>query len=141
MPRKSAEERGAAMYRARGTYAGPPSTLSQPGKRLWRSLITARPIDHWSPAMLLLLRHAVETSIAADRVSVALRKEADLADERAMKLTRALCSLNTNLTGLLTRMRLTPQSQHTRRETGFNNETGGLHPLLGGAAWRQGQKY
>jgi hypothetical protein len=87
-------------------------------------MISSKPLEQWTAPMLLLLKRLVETSVAADRASAELRKIADLADDRALKLTKSICALNTSVTGLLTRLRLTPQAVHSRRETGYNNEVG-----------------
>jgi hypothetical protein len=100
-------------------------------------MITAKPLEQWTPGGLLLLKRLVETSVAADRVGVELRKVEDLADDRALKLTKSLCSLNTSTTVLMTKLRLTVQAAHSRRETGYNNETGPSilnDPLIGGRA-------
>jgi hypothetical protein len=100
-------------------------------------MITAKPLDQWTPGGLLLLRRLVETSVAADRASAELRRVEDLADNRALKLTKSVCSLNTSTMALLTKLRLTVQAAHSRRETGFNNEVGAeviRDPLIGGRA-------
>jgi hypothetical protein len=102
---------------------------------LWRSLLTSRPGDAWTPASLALLTRFVETDLAAARVARQLRRERDLADDRAGKLTRQLISLNASASMLLVRLRLTPQAAISRRAEGFNTERGApSHPLLGGRA-------
>jgi hypothetical protein len=96
-------------------------------------MINCRPLDHWTAASQALLVRVIKTLSAADRVSLQLAEEPDLASARAVKLTRQLVALNNSSSVLLTKLRLTPQAAHSRRELGFNSETGSvISDLIGG---------
>jgi hypothetical protein len=133
--RISPEARSGSLYRLDPSLLDPPAPLTKAGKTLWEQHLTARPRDLWTSPALVLLRRFVETQLLADRVSAQLRREKDLAGDRAKILTKSVVSLNLSLAGLLVRLRLTPQAAISRKETGKNTEVGSAlirDPLIGG---------
>jgi hypothetical protein len=63
MPRKSAEDRAAAYWRAGGKPPPPPDILSTSAKALWRKIVGSKPYDYFEPAAQELLAQYCELCI------------------------------------------------------------------------------
>lgn len=131
MPRKSAEARAAAHYRAATAPHHPPKGLNPAARKLWREIVAGKAPDHFDPGSLPLLRLFVETSVAIETVPV-----------HTTTHRRMLASL----VQLATKLRLTPQAAIHRRDGRLSERTGpgvrrnrhGTPCLIGGRDFRPG---
>lgn len=145
MPRISAEARSAAVYRAGGKASAPPSELSDGAKKLWRSIVSCKPVSWFDGGSLPILARYCEAMAQAERIEDELRRLVDVTDPVYLKLTQALISLNANCTTMAVKLRLSVQNNIDRKSrkldeigTGENDESevNSAKTLLGGnAAW------
>ena len=127
MPRKSAEERAAAAWRARGTPPPPPKCLGRKARAIWRGIINSRPPDFFPTGILPLLEGFCVASVAARDLAVAV--EADPNDKPTADAWISFAKVQATLA---TKLRLVNTSS---RSSGIHTEGGGgEHPLIGGNA-------
>ncbi len=110
MPRISAEERSASMYRAGGVAPVAPDTLTADQKKIWRDVVSAKPADWFDTGNLALLRRYCWLVSRSDRVTGAL-EEAEPGSERALLLIKELTPLNAAVATFARQLRLTVQAQ------------------------------
>ena len=125
MPRKSAEERAAAAWRARGEPPPPSKHLGRKAKAIWRAIVKSRPPDFFPTGVLPLLEGFCVASVAARELAVAV--EADPSDKAAADAWISFAKVQATLA---TKLRLVNTSS---RSSGIHAEKGGgTHPLIGG---------
>jgi phage terminase small subunit len=142
MPRKSAEQRSAELWRIGHKPPPPPADLSSTASKLWRKIIIDKPGDFWSPALLALLQAFCETSDHSRRVVTRLA-ELPVDDPAALALARALVANNSSLCNLAQKMRLSAQNLISPQARAQLTERGAVldsDDLIGVAAlrWRSG---
>ncbi len=126
MPRKSAEERAAAAWRARKPPS-PPKTLSRAARATWREIVRSRPPDFFPTSILPLLEAFCVAAGAVRDLSPAV--EADPADREAADAWQSYAKV---MVSLATKLRLVNTA---KRDSGIHSEAGGGdHPLIGGSA-------
>jgi hypothetical protein len=99
MPRKSSENRSAALWRAGGKPPAPPDVMSADARRLWRKIVGSKPCDYFEPAAQELLAQFCELSVV-QRVNLdMLRREPKDArwQTQAARLQPVLNSLSVKL--------------------------------------------
>ena len=128
MPRKSAEDRAAAAWRAGGKHPEPPKHLSRRAKAMWREIVASRPPDYFAPGAAHLLESFVVAVLAARTLAEVV--EANPRDEAAAKEWRDFAKVEATLA---TKLRLAVSSA-IRPQSGKLTEKGGSHPLIGGSA-------
>jgi hypothetical protein len=145
VPRLSAEARRAASLSKSSGSVSPPRHLTKDGKRLWRDIVSAKPVDWWNPGALALLAQFCELSASQELLIIKLRSlneqefldpdEEDEADVLSARLEKRIIRLSTTLATLATKLRLSVQAG-VDRKSGKLNEPGskGSSPLLGGNA-------
>ena len=136
MPRKSAEQRAAELWRIGYDPPPPPSSLSPPARKLWKEIAASKPADYWTPTLCILLRRFCRTAEFAEVINNRLD---DLlpGDPEALALGRQVTAANASLGSLAVRMRLSAQNTITPHSREQINEGGILdHPLIGGHAIR-----
>ena len=127
MPRKSAEDRAAAAWRAGGKRPEPPKSLSRKAKATWREIVKSRVPDFFPIGVLPLLESYCVATVAARDLAVAV--EADPHDKAAAD---AFISFAKVQVSLATKLRLVNTAS---RSSGIHSEKGGgTHPLIGGNA-------
>jgi hypothetical protein len=137
MANRSAEARGADLWRNGANPPRPPAHLTRPAKILWRQIISERPSDWFTPSTARLLLRYVRTCIHAEKLADALDL-LPIGSPEAERLLKQVLLANTSLGTLAAKMRLTQQVAITARSTGRMSERGSAaHELLGGAAVRQ----
>lgn len=128
MPRISAENRSASVFRAGGKHPEPPKGISPRAKRIWRDIVTSKPFDWFEAGSLVLLRSYCV--IAADAQELEERSlEVGVRSEAVMEsLRRSALAMTT----IATKLRLTVQSSLDRR-SGQKDEKGPAKlTLIGG---------
>jgi hypothetical protein len=134
MPRRSAEEIAAIRWRTGSKPPAPPADLPPRSRKLWRQIVSSKPVDFWTPTMRVLLSRFCRTAEYCSRVADAL-DQLPVGSDQALKLTRQLIGLNGTLSVLSQKMRLSAQNTISARSTGWMAETGGIdNPLIGGHA-------
>lgn len=135
MPRSSADEIAAAVWREGGRHPQPPKHLARDARAVWREIVESRPVDFFAPGSLHLLEQFCVTVIAQRHISA--RLQADPGDLETAKLHKEYGTLSATLA---TKLRLSIQSA-LRTESGKNSERApALGGLLGGEAWHDGGK-
>ena len=66
MPRISAAEKAARMWRTAAKPPKPPADFARPARDLWRTLASSRDPSFWTRPAQLLLRRLVLTAISAE---------------------------------------------------------------------------
>jgi hypothetical protein len=135
MPRKSAEQRAAELWRIGNKPPPPPADLAPPARKLWKEIACSKPGDFWTPTLRTLLGRFVKTSEYAERIAARL-DELPIGDSEALALGRQMTAANASLCGLATKMRLSAQnmiSPHSREQMA-DPGPGPLDDLLGGRA-------
>ncbi len=127
MPRKSAEDRAAAAWRARGEPPPPSKHLGRKAKAIWREIVKSRPPDFFPISILPLLEGFCVASVAARELAVAV--EADPNDKATADVWISFAKVQATLA---TKLRLVNTAS---RPSGIHAEKGGgTHPLIGGSA-------
>ena len=126
MPRKSAEERAAAAWRARGKLPDPPKRLGREAKAIWREIVNSRTPDFFPIGILPLLEDFCVASVAARDLSKTV--EANPADKTAADNWIAYVKVQVSLA---TKLRLVNTAS---RSSGSHTEKGVSDPLIGGGA-------
>jgi hypothetical protein len=129
MPRKSAEQRSAELFRTGNKPPQPPVDLSPPAAELWKAIATSKPADYWTPALQILLRAFCETSEHSQRVATRLAA-LPVGDPEALALGRQMAATNASLGGLSQKMRLSAQSTVSLHATAQLAERGIPQHLL-----------
>lgn len=125
MPRKSAEERAAAAWRARGKPPPPPKCLGRKAKVVWRQIVKSRPPDFFPTGILPLLEGFCVASVATRDLAAAV--EAAPSDKAAADAWIGFAKV---MATLATKLRLVNTAS---RSSGIHDEKGGgTHPLIGG---------
>ena len=129
MPRLSAEERAAAVWRAGGEPPKPPKCLSRKARALWREIVASRPADYFGPGSTQLLECFVVASVAARELAPKIA-----ADPGDKGLAEAFRRHSAIMATMATKLRLAISSA-VKPHAGKLNERGGGHgPLIGGRA-------
>ena len=129
MPRKSAEDRAAAAWRAGGEPPKPPKYLSRKAKALWREIVASRPADYFAPGATQLLESFVVASVAARELAPKIA-----ADPGDRGLAEAFRRHSAVMATMATKLRLAVSSA-IKPHSGRLTERGGGHgPLIGGNA-------
>ncbi len=110
MPRLSAEDRAAAVWRAGGEPPKPPKHLSRAAKAMWREIVASRPADYFGPGSTHLLESFVVAVLAARVLAEVV--EADPRDEAAAKEWRNFARIEATLA---TKLRLAVSSDSAGR--------------------------
>ncbi len=126
MPRKSAEERAAAAWRARGKPAAPPKHLGRKARAIWREIVKSRPPDFFPTGILPLLEDFCVASVAARELATSV--EADPTDKAAADAWISFAKIQATLA---TKLRLVNTAS---RSSGSHDEKGVSDPLIGGGA-------
>ncbi len=125
MPRKSAEDRAAAAWRARGKPSPPPKSLGRKARAIWREIVKSRPPDFFPTGILPLLEDFCVASVAARDLATAV--EADPNDKATADAWISFAKVQATLA---TKLRLVNTAS---RSSGIHAEKGGgTHPLIGG---------
>ena len=136
MPRHSAEERSAAAWRVRAGHPDAPGYLSREAKKLWRSIIEARPPDYFQPGSLQLLEQFCETMVS-QRVAMAdMARMRESGDPDALALAvRMVKDLSGIVNATAVKLRISVQTE-VDRKSGKLEEREPLptkHALIGGS--------
>ena len=127
MPRKSAEERAAAAWRARGKPPPPPKHLGRKAKAIWREIVKSRPPDFFPTGILPLLEAFCVAAVATRELAAAV--ESDPGDKVAADAWISFAKVECTLA---VKLRLVNTAS---RASGIHAEKGGAHgPLIGGSA-------
>jgi phage terminase small subunit len=102
MPRRSAEDRSAASYRAKGKPPVPPAHLDPQAKVVWRTIAASRPPDFFTPGSLPLLESYV-TALVMHRWYMNLWRTDSINRDNFVK---PITALNVNLSMIATKLRL-----------------------------------
>jgi phage terminase small subunit len=105
MPRKSADARSAAYYRAGGKPPPPPGILSPKAKALWRKIVGSRPYDYFDPAAQQLLLSFCEMTVTQWLNFEALRRRPLDAEIQTM-----VARMQTPLNSLAVKLRISPSA-------------------------------
>jgi hypothetical protein len=139
MPRKSPEERSAAMYRAGGKPPEPPADLNPDAARIWRLIASSRPADWFDHGSLPLLRRLCRTAVSVERLHDAY-DALDPTSSKAAELAKQITAMNASVAGLSQKLRLSVQNaivwdsgKRTER-AGLGNSPLRKSRLLGGFA-------
>jgi phage terminase small subunit len=137
MPRRSAEERGAALYRVGGRPPVPPDYLSDAAKAVWRTIVADRPADYFRPSNYDLL--ASYCSLLVTARELFRRMESLDQDTQYASFGIAVAQaakLSAALTGFAAKLRLTPSAEIDRKSRKLD-ERGMLEddPTLFGAEY------
>ena len=126
MPRKSAESRAAAAWRARGEPPPPPKHLGRKARAIWREIAKSRPPDFFPTGALPLLESFCAASVATRELSIAV--EADPSDKAAADAWISFAKVQVSLA---TKLRLVNTAS---RASGIHDEKGARDPLIGGCS-------
>jgi hypothetical protein len=74
MPRQSAEDKAAAIFRRGGKHPSAPKHLGSDEKVLWREIVECRPVDFFQPGALHLLEQLCVMTIAARRIGAEIQE-------------------------------------------------------------------
>jgi hypothetical protein len=140
MPRKSAEERAASLFRMRTKQLQPPPNLSPPARKLWRQITGGMAADRFDAWAKIALATHCETIAQLDRLAAALSKVADPASPEATAISRNLKVVAAAVGQQARQLRLSTSSrldQHSGQltERGITNGASNRR-LLGGHATR-----
>ena len=124
MPRRSAEDRAAATWRARGEPPPPPKHLGRKARAVWREIAKSRPPDFFPIGALPLLESFCAASVATRELAVAV--ESDPSDKGAADAWIAFAKIQVSLA---TKLRLVNTAS---RSSGVHDEKGAQDPLIGG---------
>jgi hypothetical protein len=132
VPRISAEDRAAAVFRAGRAPLPPPKGLSADAKSLWRRIVADRPTDWFRPGSDEILESFCVASVEARRLAVELHA-ASSDDPEYFRLIRGYGAIVTTMIMAATKLRLTTLAS-VERHSGKNKEHGDYphDPLLGG---------
>jgi phage terminase small subunit len=126
--RKSAAELDLTSIDVKTIRLEPPSTLSQPERDLFQSIVGANDARHFNLSDMALLRAYVQASVLSEKAAAELRK-APLLDNKpspwlvvSEKAVRAMVALSA-------RLRLSPQSRLDPKTVARR------HPHVGPAPW------
>ena len=124
MPRKSAEDRAAAAWRARGEPPPPPKHLGRKARAVWREIVKSRPPDFFPTGVLPLLEGFCVASVATRDLAAAV--EAAPSDKAAADAWISFAKVQVSLA---TKLRLVNTAS---RASGVHDEKGAHDPLIGG---------
>jgi phage terminase small subunit len=105
MPRKSAEDRAGAYWRAGGRPPAPPDILSASAKALWRKIVGSKPYDYFEPAAQELLAQYCELCITQRLNFEQLRREPLNPDWQTMS-----ARMQAPINSLAVKLRLSPSA-------------------------------
>jgi hypothetical protein len=136
MPKSSAEEKAAKLWRIGAKPPRPPPDLRGPARKLWISLAASRPPYFWTEAAKFLLRRLVLTAASTEIVHAELDR--DPAGANSSRIARQVATLNASITSLSRQLRLNPineiapdaRERLTERGSAIDDE----EQLLGGPA-------
>jgi len=111
MPRRSSEDRAAAVWRASGKPPRPPEVMSADAKRLWRKVVHSREFDYFDAAAQEQLAEYCELCIT-QRLNLDMLRR-DPADE---KWQRCAARLQPVINSLSVKLRLSPSSVLAKRD-------------------------
>jgi hypothetical protein len=134
MPRISAAEKAARMWRTAAKPPKPPSDFARPARDLWRTLASSRDPTFWTRPAQLLLRRLVLTAVSAEATQRAY--DAEMLTPRGAMLARQLTGLNASVLAFSRQLRLSPLQNNRVDATRRNADRSPLldDPLIGGAA-------
>ena len=124
MPRKSAEDRAAAAWRARGETPPPPKHLGRKARAIWREIVKSRPPGFFPTGVLPLLEGFCVASVATRDLAAAV--EAAPSDKAAADAWISFAKIQVSLA---TKLRLVNTAS---RASGVHDEKGAHDPLIGG---------
>src|SRR4051794_28656980 len=109
MPRKSAEERGASIYRSGAVPPRPPRNLGRTAADHWATIVQARAPDHFDGSVQGLLANYCSALAESGRVAAAMAAEAPGTPVSAA-LTKDFATLTGLAASLARQLRLTKTS-------------------------------
>ena len=136
MPRASAEERAASIYRAGKAAKEPPKTLPARAKAIWREIVNSKPADWFDGGSLGLLADHCRTQARLEECWRRLDRF-PVGSREARLVMVELKTLRSNYTTSGRLLRLTVTEAIERRSSQID-ETAGVagDDLVGGAAIR-----
>ncbi len=124
MPRKSAEERAGAVWRAGGALPPPPKHLAREARAVWRETVRSRPADFFPTGVLPLLEDFCVAVVVMRKVAVSIQE--DPTDQTLVDTFKKFAGIKASLA---TKLRLVNTAS---RASGIHDEKGGHDPLIGG---------
>jgi hypothetical protein len=134
MPRRhSAEQRAGSFFRVGGQPIEPPRVLTTRAKRIWREIVTSKPMDWFDAGNAGLLADHCETQALLEEIWARLRRFPVGSKESAVLINQHRTVRN-NYAVSARLLRLTVQ-QTTERQATKNAERGSVSDdLVGGVA-------
>lgn len=136
MARMSAEARSAAVHRSGGKPPSPPAGFGEAESKIWRDIVRQKPLGWFDAGSLPLLGQYCRTLVLAERAAAHMML-LPVDDAEAVAFGKHLARLNSSVTTIATKLRLSVQGSIDRR-AGMLAETNELPDagdnLLGGAA-------
>ncbi len=96
----------------------PPATLSPAERRLWKTSVSARPADTWSPVDKTLLALFVRAATDVERLTVEIGRHGEIADGRVSPRVLVRAAREKLVLDVAKRLRLTPCSRYTAARVG-----------------------
>jgi phage terminase small subunit len=130
MPRKSAEDRSAAAWRAGGKPPRPPDVLSSDAKALWRKIANTKPYDYFEPAAQELLAQYCELCVT-QRINLQMLRREPLDEQWQKQAAR----LQTAINSLAVKLRVSPSAFLSKKDGRLDErevDVGGENVLLFG---------
>ena len=137
MARISSTELAAANFRALGKHPAPPSSLNEDTRQIWNEIVSARPVDFFSPGNLQLLENYCRSLVNLRRANdfldqIQVEDAGDFADQ-----VRVVAKLTGTVVQLATKLRLSVQNIHHRKSGILTERSGVRSPLIGGGLMRR----
>jgi hypothetical protein len=115
------------MWRSGGRKPSPPTHMSTAAKRIWRGIVTDRPVDWFRPGSLLLLEQLCEVMVAQRAALAQLAQDpGDVDAIRAVKDYAGILNVTAS------RLRLTVQADVERKSRKVDEREPAADVLLGG---------
>lgn len=143
MSRMSAEARSAAAHRSGGKPPPPPEGFGEAESKIWRAITRQKPLGWFDSGSLPILGQYCRTLVLAERTAAELMDMAP-SDPTAIDVGKHLVRLNSSITTMATKLRLSVQGTVDRRsgmlaETNDDADASSDNLLGGAAVWGENQ--